>query len=171
MRSLAEHAAPAPLRTLGHLTLARMAEGVVILNAEGASPQHCPRTKFTKPQGKQELLVNFGPCLSGAEAEAQYCSDQGTVLVHVSVPNKHVPKVPVTLKVAPCPEKRARAGNISGVHSKRVLTMEEVLAHAARDMGMHIDENALALIRGETAEDFEATDQEAEPTSMVEAQD
>ena len=43
------------------------------------------------------LLTRPAPLVSSS------CSDQNSVLVHVSVPNKHVPTVPVTLKPSECP--------------------------------------------------------------------
>merc|ERR1719482_1761264 len=78
-------------------------KGFLVLDAEGASPQHCPKTPFALKSGVQDIDVTFDKCLSGASATAKYCSDQDSILIHVSVPNKHVPTVPVTLKKVVCP--------------------------------------------------------------------
>lgn len=78
-------------------------KGTLRLDAEGASPQHCGNTPFQKKAGVQDIEITWPPCLSGAAVSAKYCSDQDAILVHVSVPNKHVPTVPVTLKAIECP--------------------------------------------------------------------
>ena len=80
-------------------------KGMLRLDAEGASPQHCGNTPFQKKAGVQDIEITWHmpPCLSGASVNAKYCSDQDAILVHVSVPNKHVPTVPVTLKATECP--------------------------------------------------------------------
>lgn len=85
-------------------------KGLLRLDAEGASPQHCGNTPFTKSPGAADIGVSFDACLSGASATAKYCSDQDSILIHVSVPNKHVPTVPVTLKAAACPSKGQTIG-------------------------------------------------------------
>ena len=48
-------------------------KGMMRLDAEGASPQHCGNTPFRKVPGKQDIEVVFDRCLSGATATAQYC--------------------------------------------------------------------------------------------------
>ena len=51
-------------------------KGFVSFDAEGASPQHCGKTPFSKSPGSQDVTVDFGHCISGATVDAKYCSDQ-----------------------------------------------------------------------------------------------
>ena len=92
-------------------------KGFLKLDAEGASPQHCEKKPFTKPPSSSDIELNFGGCLSGATVTAKYCSDQDTLLIHVSVPNKHVPTVPVTLRKTECPKGK---GNGIGPNSSKL---------------------------------------------------
>ena len=93
-------------------------KGFLKLDAEGASPQHCEKKPFTKPPSTSDVeLASLGDCLSGATVTAKYCSDQDTMLIHVSVPNKHVPMVPVTLKKTECPKGK---GNGIGPNSSKL---------------------------------------------------
>ena len=55
-------------------------KGFVAFDAEGASPQHCNKTPFTKATDSQDITVDFGHCISGATVDAKYCSDQVCVL-------------------------------------------------------------------------------------------
>ena len=55
-------------------------KGFVSFDAEGASPQHCGKTPFTKNPSSQDVTVDFGHCMSGATVDAKYCSDQVCVL-------------------------------------------------------------------------------------------
>ena len=85
-------------------------EGMMRLDAEGLQAVHCPPVKFKKANNEAAISVDLSACgkIHRAVADAKYCSDQHTILVHVKVPDtaapgaSELPHVPVTLKPTGC---------------------------------------------------------------------
>ena len=74
--------------------------GLLDIHASGVSPETCKDLPFAK--SGQDLKFDTS-CLSGTAVTAQYCADQDSVLLHVSVPHMPIVAMPVTLASVACP--------------------------------------------------------------------
>lgn len=80
--------------------------GSVNIDAVGIAPEHCKGLNFTRVPTTNELTFDnpgaMQGCLSGATVKVKYCSDQNSVLLHLSIPHFPIPALPETLTGVPC---------------------------------------------------------------------
>ena len=74
--------------------------GTMDIHATGVSPEDCKNLPFSK-EGQD---IKFNPqCLgSNAKVTAMYCSDQDSILLHVTVAHLPIVALPVTLTPIKC---------------------------------------------------------------------
>merc|ERR1712054_78204 len=81
-------------------------KGTVHIDASGVEAKHCVGYSFTlATDGTIEFDKShlISTCFGTFQIDSKYCSDQDTILLHVTIPHMPVAKLPVTLTSVACP--------------------------------------------------------------------